>query len=110
MDDTEQFLAINLLCASDASDPTFVSYNGSALQLEWKTPVACGESTGPGDDNKDGGNKDGGDEPASESVGSGIGWFFLAYALSRPSGLHRILNLLQSRPRILCILWYRRIL
>lgn len=63
---------MTLLCASEASDPSFVSYNGTQLSIEWKTPAACG-------DDKTGDDNDSDDGSSGESVGSGIGWFFLVY-------------------------------
>ncbi|KLO19446.1 hypothetical protein SCHPADRAFT_898736 [Schizopora paradoxa] len=76
-----QSLSVTLLCDTTPSDPTFVSYSGSDLQLEWKAPAGCsfsGEEETPGGDS---GDKEGGGEgkdgKGEESVGSGIGWFFL---------------------------------
>ncbi len=70
---TAQSFSLTLLCDPDASnsDPTFISYDGAELRLEWSSPAGCpfGESSGGG-----GGPSDG---PAEESVGSGVGWFFL---------------------------------
>jgi hypothetical protein len=74
-----QSLNVTLLCTdSTTSDPTFTSYNGSVLSVEWSHAAGCGfigdedddESSGGGSDDKDKGGK-------QERVGSGIGWFFL---------------------------------
>ncbi|KIY73059.1 hypothetical protein CYLTODRAFT_387493 [Cylindrobasidium torrendii FP15055 ss-10] len=80
VDDSAQSLSLTLLCATDASDPTFASYNGSKLSLEWKTPAACGKGN-----DTDGGGSGGKEEdnpPRERSVGSGIGWFFLVLVLA----------------------------
>jgi hypothetical protein len=64
----------------DTSQPKFIDYDGSRLDLEWSAPAGCplGDEDGGHEDegNKDGNNKDEGSE--KENVGSGIGWFFLA--------------------------------
>lgn len=58
-----------------------MSYTGSDLRVEWKTPAGCSFSgeeepaPGSGDGDKEGG--DGNDGKSEENVGSGIGWFFL---------------------------------
>jgi len=79
-----QSLNLTLLCSTETSKPTFTSYNGSQLQIEWSAPAGCG-STGSGDaPSTPGGGTDGGEhheddehEVDDEHVGSGIGWFFL---------------------------------
>lgn len=74
---TPQSFNLTLLCNQDTiSEPTFTSYNGSVLSVEWSAPAGCGTkssdvpSDGGDDKEKDGGRKE-------EHVGSGIGWFFL---------------------------------
>jgi hypothetical protein len=72
----QQSLNLTLLCKSDTNEPTFTSYNGSVLNVEWGGPAGCGTKSDDvpsgGDDKEEGGEK-------KESVGSGIGWFFLVY-------------------------------
>ncbi|KAF9268901.1 hypothetical protein L218DRAFT_538473 [Marasmius fiardii PR-910] len=72
---TPQSLNVTLLCATEQSEPQLTSYNGSQLQVEWSTPVAC--ETAENDDEKTGDQ-----EESKESVGSGIGWFFLVLILA----------------------------
>ncbi|KAF9071737.1 autophagy-related protein 27 [Rhodocollybia butyracea] len=77
-DEIEQTLHIRLMCSQDASEPKFMSYNGSQVQVEWSTPSGCGHSSDePNQDDKNGGGSSG-----SENVGSGIGWFFLVLLLA----------------------------
>ena len=71
-----QSLNVTILCAETSSTPNFTSYNGGVMNVEWSHVSGCGfvgndDSTGGG---SGGENKGGGKE---ESVGSGIGWFFL---------------------------------
>jgi hypothetical protein len=78
---TPQSLNLTLLCSADAtSEPTFTSYNGSVLNVEWSAPAGCGakgdDVPSGGDENEDSG---GGKE---ESVGSGVGLFFLVLLLA----------------------------
>ncbi|KAF9471592.1 hypothetical protein BDN70DRAFT_887937 [Pholiota conissans] len=79
-DPKPQSLNLTLLCdPQETSQPKFIAYDGSTLELEWSAPAGCpfGE--------EDGGHKDEDDkdkEPEKESVGSGIGWFFLVLFLS----------------------------
>ncbi|KAJ3724524.1 autophagy-related protein 27 [Lentinula raphanica] len=76
-----QSFKVNLICNENASDPKFVSYDGSQVEVEWTNPAACG--TEPSDDSSndnEGGND--GDSEEQESVGSGIGWFFLVILLA----------------------------
>ncbi|KAF8630660.1 hypothetical protein AX15_002808 [Amanita polypyramis BW_CC] len=75
----QQFMDITLLCDPEVTNsPKFVSYDGARLTVEWITSAAClspnedGET--PGDDKPEG---DGKEKTPHESVGSGIGWFFL---------------------------------
>lgn len=58
-----------------------MSYDEGQVHVEWSTPVGCGslaEQTPPKEDDGTGGG-DGGDrdEKPAESVGSGLGFFFL---------------------------------
>jgi len=80
-DQSTQSLNVKITCNLDStSDPKFVSYNGSLLNLEWSAPAGCSAPGSPGppkDDN--GGNDDGSKE---ENVGSGVGWFFLVILLA----------------------------
>ncbi|KAG7449502.1 uncharacterized protein BT62DRAFT_587764 [Guyanagaster necrorhizus] len=75
-----QTLNLTLLCDPDASnsDPTIMSYDGAELRLEWHTPAGCSF----GEDNSGGGSGGPSDGPAEESVGSGLGWFFLVLLLA----------------------------
>ncbi|KAK0461077.1 autophagy-related protein 27 [Desarmillaria tabescens] len=76
-----QSFNLTLLCDPDASnsDPTFTSYDEAELRLEWRSPAGCsfGENNGGG-----GGSTGPGDGPVEESVGSGLGWFFLVLLLA----------------------------
>ncbi|KAF9450450.1 hypothetical protein P691DRAFT_810395 [Macrolepiota fuliginosa MF-IS2] len=76
-----QSLSVTIRCDPDStSDPKFVSYDGSLLNLEWSAPAGCPtqhDSEPPTDDK--GGDNDGSKE---ENVGSGIGWFFLVVLLA----------------------------
>ncbi|KAL1748859.1 autophagy-related protein 27 [Schizophyllum fasciatum] len=80
---TPQSLVMTLLCAKDASDPTFTSYDGEELRIEWTHPAAC-KNEGGGE--KDGGGEDKappeGDESKSEGMGNGVGFFFLVLLLA----------------------------
>ncbi|KAL0955933.1 hypothetical protein HGRIS_002121 [Hohenbuehelia grisea] len=82
-----QIFKLTVLCDPDRTgEPKFISYNSSELVLEWSASAGCGfqddENKGGdkgGDDKKDDDNAGGG-EP--ESVGSGVGWFFLVLLLA----------------------------
>jgi hypothetical protein len=70
-------LSVTIRCDIDStSEPKFVSYDDSTLNLEWFAPAGCPKNaqTEPPKDDK-GGSNDGPTE--EENVGSGIGWFFL---------------------------------
>lgn len=82
-DPKPQSLNLTLICDQQSnSDPKFLSYDGSKLDVEWTTSAGCplkeeGGDTG-GDKDKDNDKEDDKkDDPAEEHVGSGIGWFFL---------------------------------
>ncbi|KAL0575745.1 type II membrane protein [Marasmius crinis-equi] len=77
-DSKPQTLNMTLLCTNEASQPQLKEYDGSLLEIEWSVPEACG-STGDKDGNE-GGSDNGNDD--KESVGSGIGWFFLVLLLA----------------------------
>ncbi|KAK1218483.1 type II membrane protein [Marasmius sp. AFHP31] len=80
-DSKPQSLNVTLLCAKEASSPKFLSYLDSQVKIEWSAPEACGSNGDEG--GKDGGDHSGGDDPKdTESVGSGIGWFFLVLLLA----------------------------
>lgn len=78
---TPQSLNMTVLCnPSETADPEFIAYDGSRLDVEWRSPAGCPFQ---GDDNKDDEPKDDKKEedktPEShKSIGSGLGWFFLA--------------------------------
>jgi autophagy-related protein 27 len=69
LDPIPQEFVLNVLCATETSEPEFKSYNGSRAVVEWSTPSGCNfrEPKGDGDT----------PEKEDESMGSGIGWFFL---------------------------------
>ena len=70
-----QSLNLTVLChPSEASDPQFIAYDGSSLIVEWDSPAGCPSQDDEGGDNGD----DKKESPDHESVGSGLGWFFLA--------------------------------
>ena len=76
-----QSLNLTVLCdPSEVLDPTFVAYDGSQLFVEWASPAGCPfeEDGGDKDDDKKDDKKEEDKSPDHESVGSGLGWFFLA--------------------------------
>jgi hypothetical protein len=79
-----QSLNLTVLChPSEALHPTFVAYDGSQLFVEWASPAGCPFEEGGGnkDDDKKDDKKEEDKAPDHESVGSGLGWFFLAILL-----------------------------
>lgn len=62
------------------SEPLFISYDGSKLDVEWTGSAGCPiqEEGGNKDDDKKDDKKEEDKSPDRESVGSGLGWFFLA--------------------------------
>ena len=88
---TPQSFNLTLLCATEATDPKFLSYNGSQLQLEWSAPAGCGfqGETPPPENDRGGG---GGNDNRKKSVGSGIGWFFLVSVTDIHPGLTPVHN------------------
>jgi autophagy-related protein 27 len=74
LEPTPQALVIILLCATEMSEPKFKSYDGTQAVVEWSTPSGCGFRAGaPTDEDSQPPEKE------VESVGSGIGWFFLLF-------------------------------
>ncbi|KAJ4497106.1 autophagy-related protein 27 [Lentinula lateritia] len=78
----DQTFNLKLICDENASDPKFVSYDGSLAEVEWTNPAACGSEVGDGSDNDSGNEGDSKGDEEEESVGSGIGWFFLVILLA----------------------------
>ena len=79
LDLVPQTFNIRILCATDTSDPKFVSYDGKEAQVEWSSSAGCGFSA-PGDGSspeKPSDDEGKGGEPETEKVGSGLGYFFL---------------------------------
>jgi len=77
LEPTPQALILNLLCGTETSEPELKSYDGAQAVVEWSAPSACGfRGDSPSDDD------DKPPEKEVESVGSGIGWFFLLLFVS----------------------------
>ncbi|KAJ7647314.1 autophagy-related protein 27 [Roridomyces roridus] len=79
--ETQQSANISILCNPDAptdSSPTYTSYDGGRLELEWVSPAGCGFQ---GDSDND---KDESKSPGNSSSGalSSVGWFFLVLLLA----------------------------
>jgi autophagy-related protein 27 len=72
---TPQEFVLKLLCATEASEPEFKSYDGKQAVVEWSAPSGCSYRS---DVPSEGGDKT---PEESETVGSGVGWFFLLYVL-----------------------------
>ena len=75
-----QSLNLTIICHPlETSDPIFVSYDGSRLDVEWTGSAGCPFEDGGGnnDDKKDD-KKEEDKSPEHESIGSGLGWFCLA--------------------------------
>ena len=91
---TPQSFNLTLLCATEATDPKFLSYNGSQLQLEWSAPSGCGfqGETPPPENDKGGDSGGGGNDNRKKSVGSGVGWFFLVSVTSIHPGFTPVYN------------------
>ncbi|PSS38052.1 hypothetical protein PHLCEN_2v137 [Hermanssonia centrifuga] len=79
-EETPQSFNIRVFCDTDASDPTFKSYDGKDTWVEWTHNAGCALGINPGQPPKTNPDpeNDGDDIPES-SVGSGIGYFFLLY-------------------------------
>jgi hypothetical protein len=74
LEPTPQAFILTLLCGTEASDPVFKSYDGAQAVVEWSSPSGCGfRGDSPTDDDSKPPEKE------VESVGSGIGWFFLLF-------------------------------
>jgi autophagy-related protein 27 len=72
LEPTPQEFVVDLLCATEESQPEFKSYDGTRALVEWSAPAGCNFRSDPssGEDGK---------TPDKEAVGSGIGWFFLLF-------------------------------
>ena len=72
-----QTFNLTIFCdPQDISEPKFIAYDGSRLDIEWSAPAGC--PFREPDDNKDEDKPPKDDpDPEREAVGSGIGWFFL---------------------------------
>ncbi|KAI0779328.1 autophagy-related protein 27 [Fomes fomentarius] len=83
-----QYFHLKLLCDTNAEElkVDFVSYNGTDLWLETKTPAGCPLRGPPQDDDtkkpEDGGGDKGPGGEKEEEVGSGLGYFFLLFFLA----------------------------
>jgi hypothetical protein len=74
LESTPQEFVLDLLCATEETEPQFKSYDGARAVVEWKAPSGChfrSEAPGGGDSKTP--------EKEAEAVGSGIGWFFLLF-------------------------------
>jgi len=75
-----QVFNLTIFCdPQDTSEPKFIAYDGSRLDVEWSAPAGCPFKET--DDNKDEETPPK-DDTDKEIVGSGIGWFFLVILLS----------------------------
>ena len=72
---TTQSFQADILCDTAPSDPTLKSYDGKKVWIEWKAQSGC--MLGSADPPPDSPPKDEPEPGDSQSVGSGIGWFFL---------------------------------
>ncbi|KAI0820037.1 autophagy-related protein 27 [Trametes gibbosa] len=85
-DSIPQFLHLRLLCSpdSDPSPVSFTSYDGKDLRLEWTTVAGCPFGAPKDGEEKpdEGGDKGGSGGHKEESVGSGLGYFFLILLLA----------------------------
>jgi len=77
-----QSLNLTVICHPlETSDPIFISYDGSKLDVEWTNSAGCPFREGDKDDDKNDDKKE--DKlPDHKNVGSGLGWFSLAVFLS----------------------------
>lgn len=73
-DPIPQIFVLNLLCATETSDPEFKSYDGTQVLVEWSAPSGCDFGS---EDPSEGGDDT--PENETEAVGSGMGWFFLLF-------------------------------
>ena len=74
LEPTPQEFVLTLLCATEAAQPEFKSYDGARALVEWAAPAGCNFRSDP----SNGGDGKTPDKEA-EAVGSGIGWFFLLF-------------------------------
>jgi autophagy-related protein 27 len=74
LEPTPQEFVLRLLCDTELSEPEFKSYDGKQAVVEWSAPSGCSFGEPPAE---------GGDKAPeeAETVGSGIGWFFLLFVL-----------------------------
>ena len=71
-----QSFKVSLTCAEATTDPQFSSYENGEVLVEWSSPVACGTTETPKEGESSGGGGKEKDTPI-ESVGNGLGFFFL---------------------------------
>jgi autophagy-related protein 27 len=91
-----QEFVLNLLCATEVSEPEFKSYDGNRVVVEWSAPPGCSfRSEVPAEE----GDKT--PEREVEAVGSGIGWFFLLFVFCFAS--KRDKSLMWTTPRLLIV-------
>jgi len=76
-----QSFNLTLKCATDSSQPTITSYDGSQLQIDWSAPAGCGFRS-DGEHHEEENEKEDGKTGESENLGSGMGWFFLVLLLA----------------------------
>ena len=69
-----QSFNVRILCDTDTKDPTFTSYDGAAMWIEWHAKAGCPMGAGEPAPTPDPNDGDGNSE---NSVGSGLGYFFL---------------------------------
>src|SRR5258708_25619918 len=74
LEPTPQEFVVDLLCATEETQPEFKSYDGARAVVEWSAPAGWSfRSEAPrGGDSKT-------PEREVEAVGGGIGWFFLLF-------------------------------
>ncbi|GJE92282.1 autophagy-related protein 27 domain-containing protein [Phanerochaete sordida] len=79
-----QSFAIDILCDTDKGEPTFQSYDGKVLKVEWRAPAGCafGDASPPPGDSPKTDPEPGKDQEESSSMGSGLGYFFLLLVLA----------------------------
>ncbi|OCH95114.1 hypothetical protein OBBRIDRAFT_721112 [Obba rivulosa] len=76
-----QSFNVKLICETEISNPTFLSYDGQALWIEWQATAGCGFQAPPPDaPDKPADDIENGNQP--ERVGSGVGYFFLLLLLA----------------------------
>ena len=65
------------MCAEGTTEPQFSSYENGQVLVEWSSSAACGITGAPKEDegSSGGGGKE--EDTPIESVGSGLGFFFL---------------------------------